>query len=213
MIEKDEIFQEKVKNSFLKVKEEINSLKIELGGIKRLLLEIKEERHPINVQKNQNTRENQEKSSNQANSKEVPQEIKGSDLINTKLTLNKHLINTKLTLNTSLTPPSQNLDSFFDSLRKLTKKELLIYLTIYQLEDEEGSRPTYLLLSEKLKSTPENIRIHIHRILKKEVPLKKTKINNKVSLFSIPAEFKTLELKQNLISIYYAKDPSQLFIK
>ena len=55
---------------------------------------------------------------------------------------------------------------------------MLIFSLIYQLEEEKG-HTDYKTLSEKLKLTESSIRDYVQRLIKKGIPVEKTKINNK----------------------------------
>ncbi len=94
----------------------------------------------------------------------------------------------------------------------LSKQELKVFLTIYQL-DEEGNLHgvSYPQVAERLSLTEQCIRGYISVLVKKGLPLEKRKINNKRTLFSITKDFRTLNLKQKLIQIYYG-DPYQTTI-
>jgi len=70
--------------------------------------------------------------------------------------------------------------------KKLTDQETLVFSTIYQLE-EENLEVNYKKLSEKLNLTESSIRDYVGRLIKKGIPLEKTKQNNKeISLVISP---------------------------
>ena len=75
--------------------------------------------------------------------------------------------------------------------KKLTPQEMLIFSTLYQLE-EKGLTVDYSLLSERLKLTESSIRDYIQRIIKKGVPVVKTKENNKKVTLSILQDLKKI---------------------
>ena len=83
-----------------------------------------------------------------------------------------------------------SLDSVKKELRlkfkRLTNKELLVFSTIYQLEEEFGFS-SYRSIANKLSLTESSIRDYIRRLIDKEVPIIKEKINNKeIRLFISP---------------------------
>lgn len=90
----------------------------------------------------------------------------------------------------------------------LSKQELKVFLTIYQLE-EEGKRANYRAIAEIMELSAKCIRTHIHNLIKKEAPISKDKLNDNSILLSIKKEFKALNLKKKLINLYYEKDPYQ----
>jgi DNA-binding MarR family transcriptional regulator len=91
----------------------------------------------------------------------------------------------------------------------LTSQEFLIFLTIYQLEEDFGKSVTYNDLSNKLSLTPGCIRGYVSSLIRKNLPILKSKINNRTLTLSINPNFKDLNLKQKLTNIYYDQDPDQ----
>ena len=53
------------------------------------------------------------------------------------------------------------------------------------------------------------IRSHISSLMKKNVPIIKKRLNNRLNILSIKKDFKSLNLKQKLINIFYDSDPNQ----
>jgi len=100
----------------------------------------------------------------------------------------------------------KELESRFSSL---TSQEFLIFLTIYQLEEDLGRPITYMDLSTKLSLTSGCIRGYISALIRKNLPLIKSKINNRTLTLSINPEFRDLNLKEKLTNIYYNQDPEQ----
>ncbi len=98
-----------------------------------------------------------------------------------------------------------NLEGVF---RLLSKQELKLFLTIYQLEDE-GKEPFYTAISSKMGLSEHCIRSHLFSLFKKNAPLYKKRLNNKRNIIHIKPDFKALNLKQKLIGIYYDSDPHQ----
>ncbi len=113
----------------------------------------------------------------------------------------------------SLNTYSFNMHSFKQDLEKvfstLTKQEFLTFLTIYQLEEDFKRYVTYLDLSHKLRLSEGCIRTYVSNLLKKKVPLTKAKMNNRTAVLTIPKEFRELNLKQKLLSLFNKTDPEQ----
>lgn len=88
-----------------------------------------------------------------------------------------------------------SLDSIKQSLRmqfkRLTSQEMLVFSTIYQLE-EEGFSVDYSLISKKLSLSESSIRDYALKITKKGIPLTKLKQGNKKVLLSVPPELKRI---------------------
>jgi hypothetical protein len=100
----------------------------------------------------------------------------------------------------------QELESRFNAL---TNQEFLIFLTIYQLEEDLRRPVTYNDLSTKLSLTSGCIRGYISALIRKSLPVIKSKINNRTLTLSINPEFRDLNLKEKLTNIYYNQDPDQ----
>jgi hypothetical protein len=98
----------------------------------------------------------------------------------------------------------ESLDSLKQEIRhkvkKLTEKELLVFATIYQME-EEGISVNYKLLSERLSLTESSIRDYIRRLLFKGIPLEKIKQNNKEIFISISANLKKIASLSTIIHL------------
>jgi chromosome segregation ATPase len=86
--------------------------------------------------------------------------------------------------------------------RRLTEQEMLIFSTIYQLEEENG-HTDYKTVSEKLKLTESSIRDYVGRLIKKGIPVEKTKINNKSIQLKISGNLKKIT---NLPTIMKLRD-------
>ncbi len=89
----------------------------------------------------------------------------------------------------------ESLDTIKKELRikfkRLTPQEMTVFSVIYQLE-EEGFVVDYPLISKKLSLSESSIRDYTQRILKKGIPIKKTKENNKKIVLSISQDIKKI---------------------
>lgn len=98
----------------------------------------------------------------------------------------------------------KSLDSIKKDLRqkfkRLTQQEMAVFSAIYQLE-EEGFVVDYPLISQKLSLTESSIRDYIQRLIKKGVPLIKSKENNKKILLSISPELKKITSLTTIIQL------------
>jgi hypothetical protein len=92
--------------------------------------------------------------------------------------------------------------------KAISRQELKTFLTIYQLE-EEGVNPTYKAISRQMGLSEHCIRAHVCSLLKKSAPLEKTKLNNRLTLTFVKKDFKMLNLKEQLLTLYYKTDPEQ----
>ena len=67
--------------------------------------------------------------------------------------------------------------------KRLTEQEILIFSTIYQLEEEVGYA-NYKQIAQKLNLTESSVRDYVGRLIQKKIPIEKKKVNNKqINLF------------------------------
>ena len=174
----DDLFKNKVKIAFSKVKNDIFTIKSNLEEIKSLLRE-------------NNTKTPKKESST------------GNEGVYSFIhSLGIHSLNTK---ESPIQAISTDLNSHF---LNLTKQELLVLLSIYQFEDDKGPI-TYLQLSEMLKLSEGCIRTYVSALIKKGIPVLKSKLNNKITVLTIDKSLRDLNLKQKLSNLYYQNDPHQ----
>ncbi|MEX0920575.1 MAG: helix-turn-helix domain-containing protein [Candidatus Pacearchaeota archaeon] len=88
-----------------------------------------------------------------------------------------------------------SLDSIKKEIRlkfkRLTDQEVLVFSTLYQLEEEEGYAD-YRKIAEKINLTESSIRDYIGRLIKKGIPVDKKRINNKTIHISISENLKKI---------------------
>ena len=197
----DDIFKENVKNSFKKAREHMEDLKIQLKNQNKDILELKNE---VNRILNDLTDLKLKMSFDSAKISIGNEGVlnKQTNKQTVKQT-NKHIIIDK---SGEISKFQTNIEEFF---KKLTKQELLAFLTIYQLEDELKVPIKFLDVSRRLNLSESCIRGYVKRLLDKGSPLIRTKINNKIVLLSIYPEFKSLNLKNRLSDLYYEADSDQ----
>ncbi len=194
-------FEENVKSSFLKAKEHIEKLEraVEAQNERIKALE-KRISQLINTKKPEN------KESEDLETLKTPnqQGSSGNDGVYSFIhSFTKHSFN-NYALNTN--GFKQDLEKAFSSL---TTQEFLTFLTIYQLEEDLNRQPSYSDISNKLKLSEGCIRTYISSLIKKKIPLTKSKINNRMITVGIPKEFRELNLKQKLLSLFNRSDPEQ----
>lgn len=107
----------------------------------------------------------------------------------------------------NITRAAQILESFDtmkreikDSFRKLTEQEWLIFSTIYQLDEEKGFSD-YKILAGKLGLTESSIRDYVARLIKKGIPVDKTKINNKTIHLNVSKNLKQIASLPTLLQL------------
>jgi len=75
--------------------------------------------------------------------------------------------------------------------KKLTEQEMLVFGTIYQLE-EQGFVVDYNIIAQKTGLTEISIRDYVRKIINKGIPLNKLKESNKKVILSIPEDLKRI---------------------
>ena len=97
-----------------------------------------------------------------------------------------------------------SLDSIKKDIRlkfkRLTDQEFLVFSTLYQLDEERGSSD-YKELSQRLKLSESSIRDYVGRIIKKGIPVDKTKINNKTIKLSISQNLKKIATLPTILQL------------
>jgi hypothetical protein len=78
-----------------------------------------------------------------------------------------------------------------NKFKRITDQEFLVFSTIYQLSEMKGY-VEYKDLSIKLNLTESSIRDYVGRLIKKGIPVEKTKINNKIIQLSISNNLKKI---------------------
>jgi DNA-binding MarR family transcriptional regulator len=121
------------------------------------------------------------------------------------LEIEKKAINQRIN---SKSEPSEKKDSFKEAVsmlesldnikkelrlkfKKLTEQELLVFSTLYQLEEEQGYAD-YKTIALKLNLTESSIRDYIGKLIKKGIPVDKIKINNKSIQLKISPSLKKI---------------------
>lgn len=97
-----------------------------------------------------------------------------------------------------------SLDSIKKEIRlkfkRLTEQEILVFSTIYQLDEQLG-HTDYQTLSKKLNLTESSIRDYVGRLIKKGIPVEKTKINNKNIYLSISKNLKKITTLSTILQL------------
>ena len=84
--------------------------------------------------------------------------------------------------------------------KRLTEQELLVFSTIYQLEEELGYSD-YKSLSKRLKLTESSIRDYVSRLISKNIPIEKNKINNKEIKLGISSSLKKITSLNTILQL------------
>ncbi len=193
---------EKLKNSFIKVKEHMDKIEKQIKAQNEQIQALIQRIDKIEME---NKSKNDEFSHSKPYSAQTEKSSIGNDGVYSFIhSLNIHSLNSyALDMHTF----KQDLEKAFSAL---TKQEFLTFLTIYQLQEDLNRQITYPDISNKLKLSEGCIRTYVSSIIKKKLPLTKTKANNKITLLCIPKEFADLNLKQKLVSLFNKTDPEQM---
>ncbi len=84
--------------------------------------------------------------------------------------------------------------------KKLTSQEMLVFSTIYQLENL-GFKVDYSLVAKKLSLTESSIRDYTQKLIKKGIPLIKLKENNKKIFISVSPDLKKIASLSTILQL------------
>jgi len=84
--------------------------------------------------------------------------------------------------------------------KHLTEQEFLVFSAIYQLDQEIG-HSNYKILSERLNLTESSIRDYVTQIIKKGIPVEKTRINNKTINLAISQNLKKIASLSTILQL------------
>ncbi|MAG47947.1 hypothetical protein CL617_05045 [archaeon] len=178
---------QKIKNSFSKVKEEVNSIKNTLKQLESRVNEV------LTQLKNKSEKE----------------------LFFDISTGNKGVINDQQQSSTinnddhkSVKLVKEELNELFEGL---TDREFSIFVSIYTLEEEFGRSINLSDISNNLKVSEITIRGYINSLISKGLPISKKRPFNKKIELSIVPEFRDIALISRLISIRNKNDQRTLF--
>jgi len=207
--------QDKLKEAFSKIKQDILNLQSQISDIKRTLDNqtqlIKNQTHHTDIQ----TDNTLLKPSNH----QIPTISIGNGGVPTDRQTNQQTDRQiqKFAQDTLQTPPKDHIEKLkkvsdiLESLgeikkelrskfKKLTQQEMLIFSTIYQLEEQKET-VDYSKIATKLNLSESSIRDYILKISKKEIPIIKTKIDNKKVILSISEDIKKLATLETIIQL------------
>jgi hypothetical protein len=221
--------EERLKIAFSKIKEDIADLKANFDVLKKVISQQQDllEAFIAEIAKNKANEPNFEvfqglpETSSSGN--EGVQTNKQTNNQTNKQTQNKQTNTAPSFLSTikeepvleHFAPPIEPLQSFStlkkDILSKfgsLPKREFLIFLTVYQIEDDKGS-VYYADVAKHLRLSESGVRHYIFNLIKKGAPLLKRKINNKTTILAVSPEFRGYNIKKELADLYLHLDSGQ----
>jgi len=181
-------FEERIRISFSKAKEHTNKLENELKELKNLLEKQNKEIIDLKSQITNILSFN--------NKLDYQNKLKISSSIRNKGVLRQSLDGTSTVINQEIEPIKQEIEENF---KKLTEKQFLVFMTIYELEEQKHSPIRYKEIAKHLNLTQSSVRDHVNELILKKIPLTKEIFNNKVFL-SVPQEFRILTLASKLLN-------------
>ena len=97
-----------------------------------------------------------------------------------------------------------SLDSIKKELRlkfkRLTDQEILVFSTLYQLEEENGFTD-YKTIAQRLNLTESSIRDYVGRLIKKGIPVEKKRINNKNIQLTLSKNLKKIATLSTILQL------------
>ncbi len=199
--------EEKIKLAFSKIKEDINNLKDDFNALKSIISKQQDllESFIAEIAKNRQVQPEN------GGFKGFPEPSStGNEGVQTNKQTNNQTnkqTQTKQT-NTSLLQLSSIKKDVLNKFGVLPKREFLIFLTIYQMEEDKGS-VSYSDIAQHLKLSESGVRHYVFNLIKKGAPIQKKRVNNKLTLLSLFQEFKEFNLKKELVDLYLHLDTHQ----
>jgi len=206
--------EEKIKGSFSKVKEDMDFLFKEIQELKRTLRTIENQTLELLNKTNQQRIPTHQHTLKPLINPNLAISI-GNEGVPTDRQTNqqtdrhtqKFVLKPKIDQIDRLHKASEILESL-DELKKevrskfkqLTNQEMLIFTTVYQLEEQSIS-PDYSIIAEKLKLSESSVRDYIGKIIKKGIPINKEKQSNKRVILSISSDLKKMASLNTIIQL------------
>ncbi len=85
--------------------------------------------------------------------------------------------------------------------KRITPQEMVVFSSIYQLEEQDPENTSYKQLSVILKLSESSVRDYVQRMINKGIPIKKHKIANKKIILSISSELKKIATLSTIIQL------------
>ena len=186
---------ERIRISFQRVKEDINSFKIALEEQKNEIIDLKKKIDEIYsfISEIKENKDSFKKISN--GNKGVINDHQQSSTMNNNEQQSSTI---KKDLQASIRELSQSLSSTFQAL---TDREFSVFVAVFELQ-KQLPEVTYTDLANKLQISEPTIRNTINRLISKNIPLQKSRFfNKKVSLF-IPKDLHNINMISKLIELH-----------
>jgi hypothetical protein len=213
-------------NEVINLKSEISDIKTILNSLNNLIIQ-----KNLNSSNNFSSTDNSTNTSlkptipvNSTDNTTIPQEIEGLKYPNLNSSTGNRGVSTdrqtdRQTDNSTESLPEKSIESniqeasdilnSLDRLKKeirlkfkrVTKQEMAVFSTIYQLEEQDSSKTTYKQIANNLHLSESSIRDYVQRMINKGIPIKKQKINNRKVILSIPNTLKKIATLSTIIQL------------
>lgn len=99
----------------------------------------------------------------------------------------------------------ESLDNVKKALRtkfkRLTPQEMLVFSTIYNLENMQIEEISYKVIANNLNLSESSIRDYTNKLISKGIPIKKKRLNNKIIVLSISEDLKKITTLPTLLKL------------
>ncbi len=85
--------------------------------------------------------------------------------------------------------------------KQMTQQEMLVFSTIYQLEEQSSEGVEYRQIAQKLGLSESSIRDYTQKLIQKGIPIEKLKLNNKKILLRISPKLKEIAPLEALLRL------------
>jgi len=214
-----------IKEAFSKIKEDINELRREILDLNIKINQINKD---LQTAITPNTAETYQQTDQQTNkhsfnyplySRESPRSIPfstGNRGVPTDRQTNQQTNKPTLENNpiTSKNPISEfkranevlsSLDGLKQEIRakfkRLTPQEMLVFSTLYGLEEQKTDQITYKTLADRLNLSESSIRDYINKLLNKGIPIDKIRLNNKIIVLKVSNDLKSIAPLSTIINL------------
>ncbi len=199
--------EEKLKLAFSRIKEDVNNLKDDFNALKLIIGKQQDllESFIAEIAKNRQIQPENEGFKGVSETSSTGNEgVQTNKQTNNQTNKQTHPKQT----NTPLLHISSIKKDVLNKFGVLPKREFLIFLTIYQMEEDKGS-VSYSDIAQHLKLSESGVRHYVFNLIKKGTPIQKKRVNNKLTLLSLFPEFKEFNLKKELVDLYLHLDTHQ----
>jgi len=193
-----------IKEAFSRIKEDINQLKDEIFSIKAQINQIQTtpEQNTSNIpqQTDRQTHKHSEEAQYRPNfNSSIGNEGVPTDRQTNEQTDRQTHNYAQITHKTDFEQANEILSSL-DSIKRgirlkfkrLTPQEMLVFSTLYSLEEQNIEEITYRTLARQLQLSESSIRDYINKLIKKGVPIDKIRQNNKTIVLKISQDLKNI---------------------